>query len=107
MSVDNALVAVEGDAVGDGTNWENFDSVSINDSGNYLFSGDTTGATDSDEFIAYDARVALREGDILDGVLLEPGTVRALSINNLGQAVHIWSANGGREHLFFVSDAWS
>jgi len=42
LYVDGSLVAREGDPNGSGIdNWVNFDFVSINDSGAYVFSGDT------------------------------------------------------------------
>ncbi len=104
--VDGALIARESFPSGGGDNWDNFDYVSINNTGNYLFSGDTDGATTSDEFIAYNGVIALREGDTIDGVTLtSAASVSTLSLNNLGQAVHIWSHSGGIETLFFACDA--
>lgn len=103
--VDGTLVAREAQPSGSGDNWANFDSVSINDAGNYLFSGDTDGATASDEFIAYDGAIVLREGDVVDGVTLATtASVQALSLNDLGQAVHLWTVSGGVEHLFGACD---
>ena len=98
--VDGAVIATEASASGDGDNWDNFDAVVINDSGDYLFSGDTDGATGSDEFIAYNGSIALREGDSVDGVTLG-SSVQFLSLNNRGQALHAWTG----EVLFFACDA--
>jgi len=107
--VDGAVVAQEGSAAGGGLpgeNWANFDVVSINNAGDHIFSGDTGGATATDEFIAYDAVIALREGDTVGGVTLtSTASVQAAAINDLGQAVHLWSVSGGVEHLFFAPDA--
>ena len=104
--VDGSLVAREGQPNGGGANWDNFDVVSINDSGHYLFSGDDDGATASDEFLAYDAVIAVREGDTLDGVTLtSTASVLAASLNNAGWAVHAWSRSGGDEFLFAACDA--
>ncbi len=101
--VDGAVVARELDSTGAGDAWQAFDNVSINTQGHYLFSGDTNGATATDEFIAYDGVLALREGATVDGVVL--GTsVNTLAINDLNQAVHIWSVAGG-EALFYACDA--
>ena len=107
LYVDGVLVAREGSPSGSGDNWDNFDNVSIDNAGNYLFSGDTDGSPSSDEFIAYSGVIAVREGDILDGQpLSNPTTIHALSLNNFGQAVHLWSiAGGSSEHLFFACDA--
>ncbi len=106
VSVDGAIVAREASPSGAGDNWDNFDSVSINDSGNYLFSGDTDGATGTDEFIAYNGTIAVREGDVLDGQpLTSTASVQTLSLNDLGWAAHLWSISGGTELLFFACDA--
>jgi hypothetical protein len=107
--VDGAVVAQEGSAAGGGLpgeNWANFDVVSINNAGDHIFSGDTGGATATDEFVAFNAVIALREGDTVGGVTLtSSASVQAAAINDLGQAVHLWSVSGGVEHLFFAPDA--
>lgn len=103
--VDGAIIARESLASGSGDNWDNFDSMSINNAGNFLFSGDTDGATASDEFIAYNGVIAIREGDSIDGIALtSAASVQAVSLNNLGHAAFIWSYSGG-ETLFFACDA--
>lgn len=102
--LDGALIARESEATGDGDNWDNFDLMSVNDSGDHVFSGDTDGASGSDEFIAYNGTIAVREGAVLDGVTLtSSASVRALSINNLGQVAHAWDASG-TEVVFFACD---
>ncbi|MEO1088351.1 MAG: hypothetical protein AAFY88_29315, partial [Acidobacteriota bacterium] len=88
--VDGAVVAKEASPSGTGDNWDNFDAVAINDSGDFIFSGDTDGPAGSDEFIAYNGAVAVREGDVVDGVTLG-GSVSLLSLGNSGVAVHGWS----------------
>ncbi len=106
LYVDGSLVAREGDPNGSGIdNWDNFDFVSINNSGAYLFTGDTDGDTATDEFIAYNGAIILREGDTVDGLTLDPGfAARGAGINNLGQAVFGFGS-GSVEHLFFACDA--
>ena len=105
VGVDSTLVAREGSPSGASDNWANFDSVSINGAGHYLFSGDTDGAAATDEFIAYDGAIVLREGDSVDGqTLTSPAEVVALSIDEGGSAVHLWSAAGATELLFFACD---
>ncbi|KAB2967776.1 MAG: hypothetical protein F9K18_03810 [Thermoanaerobaculia bacterium] len=104
--VDGALVARITTPTGDGDNWAAFDSTGINVSGHYLFSGDTDGVTTTDEFIAYDGAIAIREGDTLGGVaLVTPAAVNALSIADDGQAAHLWSTSGGIEILFHACAA--
>ncbi len=105
LYVDGTLPARESTPTGDGDNWDNFDVVSINDSGDYIFSGDTDGATGSDEFLAYNGAIAVREGDVLDDIpLTSTAAVLAASIDNLGRAAHAWSFAGG-EALFFACEA--
>ncbi len=105
--VDGSLVAREGSPNGAGANWDNFDTVSINDSGHYLFSGDDDGSTTKDEFVAYDGAIAVREGDVVGGVTLtSTAAVLGGSLNNAGWAVHAWSrASSSDELLFAACDA--
>jgi len=99
--VDGALVAREGSPTGDGDNWGTLDAVSINDAGNYVFTGDTDGNVATDEFIAYNGAIVVREGDVLDGVqLTSSAALQAVSINNGGQVAHLWTISGGDELLF-------
>lgn len=107
LAVNNAIIAREASPTGDGDNWDNFDATSINNSGNYAFSGDTDGATTADEFIAYNGSIVLREGDAFGAGSLA-GSVNALSLNNNGEAVFVWGFNDGlttEEALFYASDA--
>lgn len=103
--VDGAVVARQAQPTGEGDNWGAFGSVAINASGHYLFAGDTDGATTSDEFVAYDGAILVREGDDLSGtVLTTPASVNALSLDDENRAVHLWSTAAG-ERLFFACDA--
>lgn len=105
--LDGTFVAVEGDPTGQGDNWESFGAVGVNNAGNYVFSGDTNGATATDAFVAYNSVIKVREGQTVDGVTLAGGAaVRAVSINNLDEVVQIWGWGSGttaQEHLFFGS----
>jgi hypothetical protein len=101
--VDGSLVARESEPSGDGDNWDNFDAVAVNDSGDYVFSGDTDAASD-DEFIAYDGAIGLREGAILAGIDLTGGSVQALDLSNTGVAIHSWNTSG-TEALFAACSA--
>jgi len=100
--VDGSFVARESHPIPDGTeNWAGLDSVGINNAGNYVFTGDTDGDSATDEFVAYNGDIVVREGDTLDGVpLLSSASLRAVSINNLEQVAHIWGISGGNEILF-------
>ena len=102
--VDGSLVAREALPNGAGANWDNFDVVTINDDGHYLFSGDDDGAAASDEFLAFDGVIAVREGDTLDGITLTAtASVLGASINNAGWAVHAWSRSSGTDEFLFVA----
>jgi hypothetical protein len=105
--VDGAIVAQESLPTGQGDNWDNFDDMGINNSGNHLFSGDTDGVTTSDEFIAYNGAIVIREGDVIGGIpLVTTASVTSLAINDEGHAVHAWSTGSGDfEYLFFSCDA--
>jgi hypothetical protein len=102
--VDGTWIATEGDPVGDGTNWANFDVVDINRAGNYMWTGNTDGDTNSNEYISYNGKIEIREGDTVDGQLLDPGyTVKWASLNEDGLIAHIWGEGFGSslvEHLF-------
>ncbi len=109
VRVDDMFVARELDPTGDGDNWDNFDLVSINTAGNYLITGDTDGPGGSDEFIAYNATIAIREGSNVAGVTLSPGAeLRFAALSDLDQAAYAWAYNGPagfRETVFFACDA--
>ncbi|MEM9454585.1 MAG: DUF4215 domain-containing protein [Myxococcota bacterium] len=110
VMVDGLMVAREDNPTSEGDNWAQFDLVGINDAGNYLFTGDTNGLMNSDEFIAYNGNIAIREGDTVDGVLLpSSANLRFVAINNLEQATHAWGYfledGDARETVFFACNA--
>ena len=102
--LDGAIALREGDpTVPAGELWAAFDIVSVNDAGNYIVTGDTNGATATDEFIAYNGSIIVREGNTLDGVLLASGsTLRAASIDNNNRVVHSWGVPTAE--VLFVGD---
>ncbi len=101
--VDGALVAREGSPTGQGDAWSGFKSSSINNSGNYVFLGDTNGPTSSDDFIAYNGAISIRQGDTVDGVNIL-GTFDGAAINNLNEVVFIADTDLV-ETLFWAADA--
>lgn len=107
--LDGSVVAREGSPVGPsapGENWQNFAGVAVNDAGDWLLAGDTDGATATDAFLAFNGELQVREGDLLDGEPLAAGSaLRAIAINNLGQALHAWNTPGNVRKLFFANDA--
>lgn len=103
---DGAFVAQEGTPTGQGDNWSGFDAVSVNDSGDYVFAGDTDGPTSTDYYLAYNGQIRIREGSTLDGVLLAAGSaMRALSIDNHGDVAFVWGVSSSAEHLFLGTAA--
>lgn len=96
--VDGVVQLVEGESAGAAGNWEAFDLVSVNDSGDFIVTGDTDGAPD--EFIAFNGAIVVLEEEVVDGILLDAGSLRAASLNNAGQVAHVWGVSGGAEHLF-------
>lgn len=101
--VDGSVVAREGSPTGQGDNWAGFKSSSINNSGNYIFAGDTDGPTATDDFIAYNGAIGVRQGDTVDGVTIS-GTFDGAALNNLNQVVFVADTVLG-ETLFWASDA--
>ena len=100
--VDGAIVAEAGMPAGNGANWQNFDVVSINNNGDYIFTGDTD-ASSNDEFIAYNGFVELDNNDVVDGIPMTNLDVLGASINNLGYVIYAIGLTGN-ENLFFAID---
>lgn len=105
-----AVMAREGQTVPGGIggeNWQGFAGVAINDTGDWLLAGDTSGPTATDAFIAWNGQILVREGSTYDGVTIPAGSAaRSMSINNRGQAVYAWNLGGSAgQALFFAPDA--
>lgn len=106
LVVDGAIVAREGDDVPGlvGEQWRQFELMSVNESGAYLFNGTMSGL--NAEYVGYGGEVQLREGDVLDGRTLD-FDVRFLSMNDNGNALIGWAHNEGglvREVVLFACD---
>ena len=111
--VNLSVVAAQGAPAADAsatplvTNWGFFNRFTINNAGNYVFSGDTDGSNDTDEFIAYNGVIQLREGDSIAGVTLD-GSIRGVQLNENNSLAFVWDADNGTdqlESLFFANDA--
>ncbi len=105
VSINGTIVAREGDPIASapGENWQGFAGVAINNAGRTILAGDTSGATASDAFLASNGVLQVREGSSYDGESLDtPAAVRAVSINNRGEVVHVWNANNVRKVFFAV-----
>lgn len=93
------VVAREGSPTGQGDNWSGTSSMSINDAGDYVVTGDTDGASASDAFVAYNGQIMVREGDSLGGTTLS-GSCKWISIDNAGNVAFIHDTAAG-EALFY------
>jgi len=93
----------------DGTTWNAFRSPSINNAGDWVIAGNTSGGPSANsEFLAVNGAIAMRRGDTIDGVtLLSNWAIRAASINNLGQVAYIWEGGSGASvtGALFVGDS--
>ena len=102
-----AAPALDASAIPLATNWDNFDRFTINNAGNYVFSGDTDGSADTDEFIAYNGTIQLREGDSITQGTLD-GFVQGVQLNENNSLAFVWDIvddTDQRESLFFATDA--
>ncbi len=90
--VDNTVAAYRGHPADDDTDWNLFRLVSINESGNYVFSGTTSGGpADKQEYLAANGNIKLRSDSVIGGQWVPPGaTISALSINDMDQVAFIW-----------------
>jgi hypothetical protein len=73
--------------------WDNFDNAKINGSGRYYFTGDTDGDTATDEFVATNEGIFLREGDTIpsaDGDRVLTGLIEGLAMNEQGDWAVMW-----------------
>jgi len=107
VAIDGVLVHQENTLNGSGDNWDNFDLFAINEAGSYIFSGDTDGATTSDEFIAINGTIALREGDVVDGITLQStATTRFVAIDDQDRVAFGMAYGGGTaETIFYACDS--
>lgn len=75
-----------------GENWDNFDFVGVTESGRYFITGDSDGDVATDEFILVDGAIIVREGDTLDGFVLE-GSIEGAFMNEAGDLAFVWDVD--------------
>lgn len=75
-----------------GENWSGFDFTSVTESGDYMFTGDTSGATTEDEFVCINGMVLIREGKVI-GDLTVMGSIEGAFMNEDGDYVVIWDVD--------------
>jgi hypothetical protein len=77
-----------------GENWANFDLQGINEAGDYMFTGDTSGPTTTDEFVLKNGVIVLREGDLVDSDPLT-GDIEGAFMNETGDVAVVWDLDIG------------
>ncbi len=86
--------------------WDNFDFFGINESGNYMVTGDTDAASAQDEFVLVSDVIVLREGDVLpEGTV--SGAMEGGYLNSSGDWAVIWDIDtlgGNVEALIYNGD---
>ncbi len=83
--------------------WDNFDFFGINESGDYLVTGDTDAASALDEFVLVNGVIVLREGDVLPEGTVD-GSIEGGYLNSSGDWAVIWDIDtpgGNVEALIF------
>ena len=78
-----------------GESWDNFDFFGILDDGTCMFTGDTTGNADSDEFVFLGDSIVLREGDTLADGNVVTGTLESASLGSNGDLALVWDIEDG------------
>lgn len=88
-----------------GENWASFDFAGITELGHYFFTGDTSGATATDEFIVVDGMITYREGDIVDGRALT-SSIQGAYMNESGDLAYVWAVDddGVARNALFLND---
>jgi hypothetical protein len=88
-----------------GENWDNFDFCGITEAGDYMFTGDTDGDTATDEFILRNGMVWAREGDMIDGQLID-GAIEGAFLNESNELAYIWDIDlaGANLEALFLED---
>ena len=86
-----------------GENWDNFDFTGVTESGDWFITGDTAGATATDEFIVVNGSIIRREGDALAGEILS-GSIEGAFINEDGDLAFIWDIQANTLEALFFND---
>ena len=83
--------------------WDNFDFCGILEDGRYMFTGDTGGATESDEIIVLDGKIVYREGKSVGGETLS-GAIEGAYLNEDGDVAFIWDIQDNTLEALFAND---
>ncbi len=101
VSINGTIIVQENTPIDLTENFDNFDMVRINSSGDNIITGDSDGSATSDEYIIVNGDIQVREGDFLDGIeLTTPATCQGVDINDNGDVAFTWAISGIQEYLF-------
>ena len=75
-----------------GENWGAFDYCGVTEDGTYMFTGDTSGDTATDEYVLINGMIVLREGNVVDGYTVS-GSIESGFMNESGDWAVIWDVN--------------
>jgi hypothetical protein len=75
-----------------GENWAAFDYVGVSEDGDYMITGDTSGATTTDEFVLINGVIVMREGDAINGYTLN-GSIETGFMNENGDFAVVWDVD--------------
>ncbi len=113
--VDGAGLMLDGSLVQEGTaipvsvgglageNWDGFDFMGYTEAGEWFFTGDSDGATATDEFILKNGSIFVREGDMLGGETLS-GAIEGAYMNEDGDVAFIWDVQAGALEALYLND---
>ncbi len=92
---------------GNGTEaWQNFDSLGVNEAGDFMFTGDTNAAT-NDEVIVFNGDIIQREGDVVMDLNGMPHTLIAdidfAFMNESGDIACVWDADVSSNEILMVN----
>ena len=86
--------------------WANWDYMGVTEDGHWMITGDTNAATAVDEFVMVDGMIVLREGDMVDGMVLS-GSIESGYLGEGGDWAVIWDVNSvaGNVEVLIVNGA--
>ena len=105
IGIDGAVALSDGQPIREGTvvpvasggngteAWSSFDFVGITEEGDWMLTGNTNGPISTDEFMAMNGVIVLREGDMVDGQILT-GAMEGGYLNEDGDYALIWDIVG-------------
>lgn len=84
--------------------WQNWGSLGVNEAGDWMVEGDTSGATATDAFIAKNGVLLYREGSIVGGLTLTGAVLSAGAyMNEAGDIGYAWDTTGSITGIFLNS----